>query len=267
MSSWEKECNPFEPVKPNGNKTQAFKPVVSIGPSWQTKVVPGGDNFYKVVGKEQPCWDKSWRPLDSNHLERIACVDLGNFDITVLLDREENVSKFRDGVLLESALASKDGAKVKEALVKFLSEKAPKDSAILGTKITLVTLQKFWMESTLRNLDSVLLSLYTKAEDDKLIYQDSFWVFGTKSPKDAVKLIASLKLKAEQQIELLSEVCCTSRPVVFKLDLALSETSKFRDIAKLTSSKYFKSSCKVGDACYFYIGYALQGYGIGAYGS
>lgn len=261
-----KSCSPYDQVMPLAGKGEPFKPGTSLGSSWQSVVVPGGDNYFQEVGQKQPCWEKPWRPQAFNQVEKLACVDLGNFDIRILLNRKENVSAFRADAALAAALGQSSLGKLRDALGEFSSSKAPTDSLVLSGSVELWSLQEIFKTSALRSLDSVLLSLYTKASDEGLRYLDSFWVFGTKSAEEAMKLIVACTLKAEQQIELLEGLSFQSLPVVLKLDLPLEDVARLSDMAKLSTGKAVSSSLRFGDICFVGVGFALQGYGEGAYG-
>lgn len=261
-----KSCSPYDQVMPLAGKGEPFKPGTSLGSSWQSVVVPGGDNYFQEVGQKQLCWEKPWRPQTCNQVEKLACVDLGNFDIRILLNRKENVSAFRADAALAAALGQSSLGKLKDALGEFSSAKAPTDSLVLSGSVELWPLQEIFKTSALRSLDSVLLSLYIKASDEGLRYLDSFWVFGTKSAEEAMKLIVACTLKAEQQIELLEGLSFQSLPVVLKLDLPLEDVARLSDMAKLSAGKAVSSSLRFGDICFVGVGFALQGYGEGAYG-
>lgn len=258
-------CSPYEEVQPPAGDAKPFQPVVTIGSSWQVHKKPGGDNYYQEVGKKDPCWVDPWHPLSANQVDRLACVELGNFDIRLILNRSAHVTAFFADAHLEAALPQISLAKLKDTLGGFSSIVNPRDSAILKAGLELWALQEIYSKSALRGLDSAMVSLYTWAEDGAK-YLDTFWVFGTKDPKDALKLAAGCYLKAEQQIALVEEMKLVCRPVVFALGLPERDSLRALASSKLVLESGVSSLLVLGDKVFWGAGYALLGYGEGVYG-
>lgn len=206
-----------------------------------------------------------WHPLSAHQIDRLACVDLGNFDIRLILNRSAHVTAFFADAHLEAALPQTSLAKLKDTLLGFSSEVNPVDSAMLKTSLELWVLQEIYTKSALRGLDSAMVSLYTWAEDGAK-YLDTFWVFGTKDPKDALKLAAGCYLKAEQQIALVEGMKLACRPVVFALGLPERDSLKALASSKLVLESGVSSLLVLGDKVFWGAGYALLGYGEGVYG-
>lgn len=258
-------CSPYEEIRPQGGDASPFQPVVTVGSSWQVIKKPGGDNYYQEAGKKDPCWVDPWHPLSAHQIDRLACVDLGNFDIRLILNRSAHVTAFFADAHLEAALPQTSLAKLKDTLLGFSSEVNPVDSAMLKTSLELWVLQEIYTKSALRGLDSAMVSLYTWAEDGAK-YLDTFWVFGTKDPKDALKLAAGCYLKAEQQIALVEGMKLACRPVVFALGLPERDSLKALASSKLVLESGVSSLLVLGDKVFWGAGYALLGYGEGVYG-
>lgn len=268
MSSWEEQsCNPFQPVVGSSSKGTQVQPEPTIGRSWQQVVVPGGDNYFQILGDPTPCFPKPWRPNDTNHLDILDLIDVGNFDITVLLDREDNVPFFQADATLWAMLEQSSSLDIRDKLEGFASRLDREDTAVISTKAQLITLQELYLHSGLRSLDSAIISLYTKASSGASMYVGSFWVFGTKEPVDAIKLVAAATLKTEQQIECLAGMNLNCKPVVVKLIISGEDKARLKDFGSTVSMKKIGAACKIGDQMFIGIGYALQGYGIGAYGA
>ena len=266
MSSFlEKACSPYEEVKPSGGSSGPFVPAVTISKSCQMQLKPGGDNYYQNVGAATPCWTDAWHPLSSNQIDRLALVDRGNFDLRLILNRRGFVSLFRADAHLESVLPATSLATLKDQLKGFSSSVNPGDSAILRASLELWALQEIYTKSALRGLDSALVSLYTLAEDGAR-YLDTFWVFGTKAPEDAIKLAAGCFLKAEQQIDLVAGMKLACRPVVIALGLPEKDSFKALDQTRLALESPVASSLVFEDLVFWGAGYALLGYGEGVYG-
>ena len=261
----DKTCNPYEEVKPSGGNSRPFVPVVTIGKSWQMQLKPGGDNYYQNVGAADPCWTDVWHPLSSNQIDRLALVDRGNFDLRLILNRKGFVSLFQADAHLESVLPASSLATLKDQLQGFFSSVNPVDSAILRSSLSLVALQEIYIKSALRGLDSALVSLYTLAEDG-VRYLDTFWVFGTKDPEDAMKLAAGCFLKAEQQIKLIEGMKLVTRPVVFSLGIPERDSMKALAKSQLALESPVNSSFVFSDLIFLGSGYALLVYGEGVYG-
>lgn len=269
MSSWEEQkCSPYQVVVPSDSSQGiSVSPQATITRPWQMGVVPGGDNYFQIVGNPAPCFPKPWSPNDSHHLEKAALVDLGDFDITILLNRDDNVSPFQSDAALFSFLQVRDPAKLRDALDGFSSTVNSEDALVLATKSQLITLQEIWGNSALRSLDSAIISLYTKASEGAVGYVGSFWVFGTKDPVDAMKLISAIALKADQQMELLEGLRAQVRPLVFQLELEPEDSARLFELAKMSTLTEIAATCQIGETFFLGIGFALQGYGQGAYGT
>lgn len=261
-----KDCSPYDPVEPNGSRGEAFKPKVSIGSSWQVVVEPGGDNHFSQVGQKEACWDKPWRPQASNQLDRMVGLDSGSFDLTLLLDALDNLMISKADAPLVSFPLVEDRTVLEEKLQGFLAQKSLEAKQIFSCAVELWILQEIFKTSVLQGLDSVLLSLYTKLDEDEIKCVDSFYVLGTKEPEEALRCLATCGLKAEQQIELQAGLGLASKAIVFRVLLGPEEKARFWDSRWLIAGSSSGSGCVLKELCVLRVGYALQGYGEGAYG-
>lgn len=261
-----KPCSPYEEVKPVGGQTQAFCPVVTVGPSWQVEIVPGGDNYYQEVGSSDPCWDKPFRPRSSNHLEFFSLEDLGWFDILAVLERGDNQLVGADLTWLESKLSSKSLGVFKDKIAKLLGWKSIQSCLVAKTDLDLISLRQIYTQSGLKNLDSVFLSLYTK-EQDQVIFKDLFYIIGLKKFREDLKFLESCGLKADQIIALKETLAWKSVAVIFQISLNFVERLLLQEgFSKNAWNQIEKQNCVMSDRCVLIVGYGRGGYGLGSYG-
>ena len=261
-----KPCSPYEEVKPVGGQTQAFRPVVTVGSSWQVEIVPGGDNYYQEVGSSDPCWDKPFRPQSSNHLEVFSLADLGWFDILAILEKGDNQLIGIDLTWLDSKLPSKSLGVFKDKIAKLLGWKSIQSCLVAKTDLDLITLWQIYMQSGLKNLDSVFLSLYTKKQD-QVIFKDLFYIIGLKKFQEDLKFLETCGLKADQIIALKETLAWKSVAVIFQISLSFVERFLFQEgFAKNAWNQIEKQNCVISDRCVLAVGYGRGGYGLGSYG-
>lgn len=156
-----KPCSPYDQIQPLAQKGSRFQPAQTLGKSWQVELRPGGDVYYQQVEQKDPCWDKPFRPQAHSQIDKVACVDAGNFDLEFVLDRHEKVSTFQAWVelLVKSGLFSKAQAQdilgaVNVVLVRSNFSKA------LDT-LFLILLRFLEVKTEAKGLDRLSLNLYT----------------------------------------------------------------------------------------------------------
>lgn len=261
-----KPCSPYDQIQPLAQKGSRFQPAQTLGKSWQVELSPGGDVYYQQVGQKAPCWDKPFRPQVHSQVDKAACVDAGNFDIVVLLDRSENVTTFQAwaSLLVESRHWS--SLKSSDALGAFNGTLVRSVSGVASASVDLITLRYIEKSSGLKNLDSCGLTLYTKGSDEAAWLFESFWVYGVKEPKEALACIAQAKMKAEQFISL-EEALKLKCPLVLKLELPVESSLACRLLDfRAESIKGFNLKCRIGDAMVLAAGFSILGYGEGGFG-
>ena len=240
-----KPCSPYDQIQPLAQKGSRFQPAQTLGKSWQVELRPGGDVYYQQVGQKDPCWDKPFRPQAHSQIDKVACVDAGNFDIVVLLDRNENVTAFQAWANLLVKAGQWSSLKAKDALGAFNGTLVRSVSGVASASIDLITLQQV---------------------DEAAWLSESYWVYGVKEPKEALACIAQAKMKAEQFISL-ENALKLKCPMVLKLELPAESSLACRLLDfRADSIKGFNLKCRIGDAVVLAAGFSTLGYGEGGFG-
>lgn len=261
-----KPCSPYDQIQPLAQKGSRFQPAQTLGKSWQVELRPGGDVYYQPVGQKDPCWDKPFRPQAHSQIDKVACVDAGNFDIVVLLDRSENVTSFQAWAYLLVKAGQWSSLKTEDALGAFNGTLVRSVSGVASASVDLITLQQLEESSGLKNLDSCGLTLYTKGSDEAAWLSESYWVYGVKGPKEALACIAQAKMKAEQFISL-EDALKLKCPMVLKLELPAESSLACRLLDfRADSIKGFNLKCRIGDNMALVVGFSILGYGEGGFG-
>lgn len=156
-----KPCSPYDQIQPLAQKGERFQPEQVLGKTWRVEIQPGGDVLYQPIGQKNPCWDKPFRPQAHAQVDKVACVDGGNFDLELVLDRNENVSAFQAWaeLLVKSGHFSQAQAQDILGAVNVVLER-PNFSKALDT-VLLISLRFLESKTEAKGLDRLSLNLYT----------------------------------------------------------------------------------------------------------
>lgn len=198
MAETDKPCSPWDPIEPGGfsgreiGKTSGFPVLVNL--------LPGTDTSWRNTQADLPhCFSEEQKTEYLRCIDKPVCVDEGLFNITIVLNRDDFVGWFRTETrvqwILRALAKSGFSAETRQGLLTSL-----RDSLFGSEVLDLNSVHYLYGQTEMKNLDSVVLSIYTELSDG-LKGKESFVLLGTKDIREAAGIVADYYIMAKQIIE------------------------------------------------------------------
>lgn len=255
-------CSPYEEVLPLSKKLSE-----SIEPSedsvWKVTLLPGTDNSFHQANVVPPCFDEARKIEYLRELDRLAFIDVGKFEITLLITRRENVSGFKAWPNILSILRELSQVKSKAEFEKLSAKISRSELVSILASIDLNSVQRIELLSELKALDRNSLGLYTGVSDG-LVGKTAFWLVNKKTLREALDCLSSMSLEAKQQIFQKSSGRCLSS-TWFGFLLEGGSSLKASDAVYSESEKPFSEKAVIKSTGAVGFNYNLYGYNLGVY--
>lgn len=247
MSTWKGKCS-------------------QLGDHWAVEVAPGSDTSFKeVIPGIPPCFGEKDTLEFIRKMDVLGPIDGANFSVNMIVDLDTYRMRPIAESHIEFDLPQDAKALLGEEIVKFISDK--KVQAVLGGKtgIDLWTVSEIYTSDSMKNLDSTIVSLYTKV-NDRVDATQSYWVVGTKNVPEALGCVE--KLVFEGQIPLKNSLFVMNNKayIIIRIDSQVDAKALIKTGFYISAEKTNSVKCKLGSSILIAFGWALQGYGIGGYG-
>lgn len=257
-------CNPYDEIRPVAQGGSSFEPVEEKGGFWKKWILPGTDNSWRQAHEIPACFTPRQKIDFIRELDKVGCLDGGNFAIKLLAKLRENAIDIVNSVWFEAWLKKADEIGLEGDFVKILGKIEKRDTLELGEILTLVQVLYLYLESDLKIIDSPWLSLYTKEVDGIKISSEGIWLVGAKSLRDEILAQTDSWLQAKQ-IMVLGAGVRGQEIIWLSTKRSGSEDCLAEDSCWKMLSKTCSAEMGLEDSCFGAYGYNQGGYNIGVY--
>ena len=193
-------CSPYDEIIPTGFKGKGL-----VEPSedtvWKVTLLPGTDNSFHQVGMPPACFSDDAKIEYLREYDKLAFIDVGNFEITLLITRSENITGFRAWASLLLLLKARAKAGAKETLENLWGLKILESGVACSALWDLNSVQRIELVSEGKTIDRMALGLYTEANAG-VVGSESYWLVDQKALEDLVSCLAQVEYTAKQEIDL-----------------------------------------------------------------
>lgn len=198
MAEKDKPCSPWDPISPRGfsgrevGKSSGFPVLVNL--------LPGTDTSWRNTQADLPhCFSEEQKTEYLRCIDKPVCVDEGLFNITIVMNRDDFVGRFRTETrvqrILRALAQSGFSTETQQSLLTSLRD------ALFGSEVLdFIAVHYLYGQTEMKNLDSVVLSTYTELSDG-LKGKESFVLLGTNDIREAAGIVADYYTMAKQIIE------------------------------------------------------------------